>query len=75
MKVIRRLLLPLVLLGTALVAWVLGAPGLAGLIVFSTILGTIMGRLLGIAGQATTNWSKALYGNDRDQENHWSRRH
>ncbi|MGH2736519.1 MAG: hypothetical protein ACRDKZ_13145 [Actinomycetota bacterium] len=62
------------LLGGALIAWLLEADALAVLIVFCTLLGTMIGRLLGIAGQAATNWSKALYGNDPERKNHWSRR-
>ena len=69
---LRRAVLAAVVIASALVGIVAGwQSGLAALVLAALAFG--IAYTLGVGADATTRWSSALYGNDRDDANHWSR--
>ena len=70
---LKRVLLVVIIIATAFVGivwgWVfaLGVPLIA-------VLGFSVMHVLGVEMEATSRWSSALYGNDHEDANHWSRK-
>jgi hypothetical protein len=47
---------------------------IAWLFLFITVLGLGLSSLLNVGTEAGQNWSKALYGDDPESKDHWSRK-
>jgi hypothetical protein len=66
-----RIVLAAVVIASAFVGIVAGWQfGLAVLVLAALAFGVAYS--LGFSADATTRWSSALYGNDREDANHWS---
>ena len=69
---LRRTVLAAVVIASAVVGIVAGwQSGLAVLLLAALLFG--IAYTLGVGAEATTRWSSALSGNDREDDNHWSR--
>lgn len=69
---LRWIVLAAVVIASALVGIVAGWQfGLAVLLLAALAFG--IAYSLGVGTEATTRWSSALYGNNREDANHWSR--
>jgi len=69
---VKRIFYAAAILTAALVAIIAGWQfGLAVLLLAALVFG--IGRLAGVEIDATSRWSSALYGDDREDANHWSR--
>ena len=69
---LRRTVLAAVVIASAVVGVVAGwQSGLALLLLVALLFG--IAYILGVGVDATTRWSSALYGNNREDANHWSR--
>ena len=69
---LRRIVLAAVVIASAFVGIVAGwQSGLGVLVLAALVFGVAYS--LGVGAEATTRWSSALYGNDREDANHWSR--
>jgi hypothetical protein len=70
--VLRRILVVAIVIATVVVGvvagwvWALGVPLVAA-------LGFSVMHVLGVGMEATSRWSSALYGDDSEDANHWSR--
>jgi hypothetical protein len=70
--VLRWIVFAAVVIASALVGILAGWPfGLAVLLLAALVFG--IGYSLGVGMEATTRWSSALYGDDPEDANHWSR--
>jgi hypothetical protein len=69
---LRWITVAAVVIGSALVGIVADWQfGLAVLLLAALAFG--IAYSLGVGAEATTRWSSALYGNNREDANHWSR--
>lgn len=69
---LRWIVFAAVVIASALVGILAGWPfGLAVLLLAALVFG--IGYSLGVGMEATTRWSSALYGDDPEDANHWSR--
>jgi len=69
---LRRIVLAAVVIASVLVGIVAGWQfGVAVLLLAALVFGAAYS--IGVGTEATTRWSSALYGDDREDSNHWSR--
>jgi hypothetical protein len=68
---LRRIVFAAVIIASVLVGIVADwQVGLGVLVVAALVFG--IAYTIGFSADATTRWSSALYGDDRDDANHWS---
>jgi hypothetical protein len=69
---LKRVLLVAIVIATAFVGIVAGWQFALGVPLLAALGFSVM-HVLGVEVEATSRWSSALYGNDQEDANHWSR--
>jgi hypothetical protein len=69
----RRIVVAAVVIASVLVGAVAGWQYSLWILILAALVFGVM-YSLGVGVEATSRWSSALYGNDREDADHWSRR-
>lgn len=70
---LKRVLLVVIVIATAFVGIVWGWWFALGVPLVAALGFSVM-HVMGVEMEATSRWSSALYGNDQEDANHWSRK-